>query len=96
MRPRIWTPPVDLSAAERMILTRIKRAKLFVFLRLWRHERFDVAFQAAVYQGSPKGRPPVPPAQRALAAVLQAYTGAADDEVDDEVIEGPLMDRRWA
>jgi hypothetical protein len=33
----------------------------------------------------------VPPAQLALATILQAYTGASDDEV----IEAPVMDRRW-
>ncbi len=94
MRPGLWQPPVGLSAAERAIVTRIKRATLFVFLRLWRHELFDVAFQeelAAAYAAAPQGRPPLPPAQLALATVLQAYTGASDDEV----IEATLMDRRW-
>ncbi len=94
MRPGLWQPPVGLSAAERAIVTRIKRATLFVFLRLWRHELFDVAFQeelAAAYAAAPQGRPPLPPAQLALATVLQAYTGASDDEV----IEATVMDRRW-
>jgi transposase len=94
MRPRLWQPPVALTVAERAIITRIKRAKLFVFLRLWRHELFDAAFQAelaTVYADRPKGQPPVPPAQLALAAVLQAYAGASDDEV----IEAAAMDRRW-
>jgi transposase len=40
---------------------------------------------------SPKGQPPVPPARLALATILQAYTGASDDEV----IEATVMDRRW-
>src|SRR5207248_8711280 len=35
--------------------------------------------------------PPIPPAQLALATVLQAYTGVSDDEV----IEALEMDRRW-
>ena len=94
MRPGLWQPPVALSRAERTIITRIKRAKLFVFLRLWRHEVFDATFQeelAAVYEPSAKGQPPVPPAQLALATVLQAYTGASDDEV----LEATVMDRRW-
>ena len=94
MRPKLWSPPVALSAAERTILARIKRAKLFIFLRLWRHELFDAAFQAelaAAYQARRKGQPPVPPAQLALATVLQAYTGVSDDEV----IEATVMDRRW-
>jgi len=33
----------------------------------------------------------VPPAQLALATILQAYTGASDDEV----LEATVMDRRW-
>ena len=40
---------------------------------------------------SPKGQPPVPPAQLALATILQAYTRVSDDEV----IEATVMDRRW-
>src|SRR5207302_98406 len=38
-----------------------------------------------------RGQPPIPPAQLALATILQAYTGASDDEV----IEATTMDRRW-
>jgi len=75
-------------------LQRIRRAKLFVLLRQRRHELFDEAFQtelAAAYADRPKGQPPVPPAQLALATILQAYTGASDDEV----IEALVMDRRW-
>ena len=33
----------------------------------------------------------MPPAHLALATILQAYTGASDDEV----IEATVMDRRW-
>jgi Transposase domain (DUF772) len=76
------------------VIKRIKRARLFVWLREHRHELFDQAFQqelARAYQASPKGQPPVPPAQLGLATVLQAYTGASDDEV----IEACVMDRRW-
>jgi transposase len=94
MRPPLWQPPTDLSPAEEAIITRIRRAKLFVWLRQWRHEVFDPAFQAelaALFADSPKGQPPIPPAQLALATILQAYTGVSDDEV----IEATLMDRRW-
>ncbi len=94
MRPRIWQPPVELAAVERTIIKRIKRAKLFVFLRLWRHVLFAPEFQeelAMAYADSPKGQPPIPPAQLALATILQAYTGASDDAV----LEATLMDRRW-
>src|SRR6266852_3574908 len=94
MRPVQWEPPIELSATEQVIIKRIRRAKLFIFLREHRHEVFDPAFQeelANLYQDSPRGQPPVAPALLALATILQAYTGASDDEV----IEASLMDRRW-
>ncbi len=76
------------------MIKRVKRAKLFVWLREHRHELFDADFQAELarmYQDRPVGQPPVPPAQLGLATILQAYTGASDDEV----IEATVMDRRW-
>lgn len=94
MRPSYWRPPVEPSSFERTILTRIKRAKLFVFLRHHRHELFDDAFQeelAVLSAPSLRGQPPIPPAQLALATIVQAYTGVSDDEV----IEATLIDRRW-
>ena len=94
MRPRMWEPPVEPSPAERAVIKAVRRAKLFVFLREHRHELFDGQFQAELaeaYADSPKGQPPVPPAQLALATILQAYTKVSDDEV----IEAAVMDRRW-
>jgi len=94
MRPVPWHPPVELSPAERTIVKRVRRAKLFVFLRERRHELFDAAFQeelGRLYEDRRRGQPPVPPAQLALATVLQAYVGCSDDEV----IEATTMDRRW-
>lgn len=44
-----------------------------------------------MYADSSKGHPPVPPAQLALATILQAYTGASDAEA----IEALTMDKRW-
>ena len=44
-----------------------------------------------LYKDQPQGHPPVPPAQLALATLLQAYTQVSDDEV----IEATTMDRRW-
>jgi len=78
MRPSFWHPPVELSPTEQTIVTRIKCAKLFVFLRDHRHILFDNAFQeelAALDAPSLRGHPPIPPAQLALALILQAYTG---------------------
>jgi len=80
--------------AERPIIKRIRRAKLFVFLRHHRHELFTDAFQqelATLYKESLQGSPPVPPAQLALAPILQASTRVSDDEV----MEVTTMDRRW-
>jgi len=94
MRPVVWRPPAEPSAAEQTVIMAVRRAKLFVFLRLHRYELFDEEFQArlaAAYADSPKGQPPVPPAQLALATILQAYTGVSNDEV----IEAAVMDRRW-
>jgi hypothetical protein len=94
MRPPLWHPPIELSAAEQAIVARIRRAKLFVFLRRVRHELFSDVFQAdlaGIFGDSPKGQPPLPPAQLALVILLQAYTGASDDEA----IEALTMDRRW-
>ena len=95
MRPRLWQPPVSLSPQEAAIVRRIQRAKLFIFLREQRHELFSVDFQEelarALYADTPKGQPPIPPAQLALATMLQAYNGVSDDEV----IEATTMDRRW-
>ncbi len=94
MRPVVWRPPVETSPAEQAVIKAVRRAKLFVFLRQHRHELFDEEFQAELaetYVDSPKGQPPVPPARLALATILQAYTGASDDEV----IEAAVMDRRW-
>ena len=94
MRPGLWNPPMAPSAAEQAVIKAVRRAKLFVFLRQHRHELFDGEFQgelARAYADKPKGQPPVPPAQLALAAILQAYTGVSDDEV----IEATVMDRRW-
>ena len=94
MRPEYWQPPTELNPGEALVMHRIKRAKLFVFLRQIRHELFDPAFQEElhpIFQDSEVGQPPVPPAQNALTILIQAYTGASDDEA----IEALVMDRRW-
>ncbi|MBO0783572.1 MAG: hypothetical protein J2P37_32580 [Ktedonobacteraceae bacterium] len=47
-------------------MMRIKRAKLFVFLRYHRHALFDDAFQeelATLSAPSLRGHPPIPPAR---------------------------------
>ncbi|WP_442943506.1 hypothetical protein [Nostoc sp.] len=94
MRPRNWSPPIKLSALEQSIVKRIKRAKLFTFLKQYRHQLFDQQFQkelSKLYADSAQGYPPVPPTQLALVTILQAYTGASDAKA----IEALSMDRRW-
>ena len=94
MQPRFWQPLVELSAKEEQVVKRIRKAKLFVFLRKYRHKIFDEAFQqelVTLYQDSNRGQPPIAPAQLALATILQAYMGVSDDEV----IEAMIMDRRY-
>jgi hypothetical protein len=94
MQPSPWQPPVELSKQEEQIVKKIRKAKLFVFLRRHRHELLDEAFQhdlANLYGQGERGHPPVAPAMLALALILQAYTGVSDDEV----VEATVMDRRW-
>ena len=72
MRPPLWHPPVELSMAERAIIKRIRRAKLFVFLRHHRHELFADPFQqelATLYKDRPQGP----------SAGAPSPTGAGDD-----------------
>ena len=45
MRPVAWNPPVEPSPAEQAVIKAVRRAKLFVFLRLHRHELFAEQFQ---------------------------------------------------
>jgi hypothetical protein len=56
--------------------------------------RFNDEFQeelATIFKDSTVGHSPVPPAQIALAIILQAYLGISDDEVMEEM----LMAQRW-
>jgi hypothetical protein len=94
MQPVLWQPPVELSTQEEQVVKRLRKAKLFVFLRKQRDQLLDEALQqelAGLYRARERGQPPIAPAQLALATILQAYTGVSDDEV----IEATLMDRRW-
>jgi hypothetical protein len=62
MRPRLCRSPVTLSEQVETAVKRIRRAKLFVFLRQVRHLLFGEEFQvelASLYLDSPIGQPPV-------------------------------------
>jgi transposase len=81
MQPQFRQPPVEFSAKEEDVIKCIRNAKLFVFLRKYRHQIFNEAFQqelATLYQDSKRGQPPIAPAQIALAIILQAYMGVSD------------------
>jgi transposase len=94
MQPRPWFPAIALSSAEQTIVRRVRRARLFVFLREQRHRIFDAPFQAELaqmYGDAPQGQPPISPALLGLATILQAYCGVSDDEA----VEACVMDRRW-
>jgi hypothetical protein len=72
---QVWHPPVELLDEEQLIISRIRRAKLFIFLRLVRHQLFDEHFQIGlgkIYNDSPKGHPPVPPAHTKGKHILQS------------------------
>ena len=90
-----WTPPVDLSAQEKMLMKRLVRVRaLFGFLRLHRHELFDDAFQEqleGMYRATGEGEEPHPPALLCMVIVLQGYVGASDAEA----VELSLVDLRW-
>lgn len=84
-----WSPSVELSPSEERLCKRLTtHRRFFRFLRLHRHLLLDDAFQdqlAALYADKPRGTPPKPPAQLALAVLLQAYCKASDEDVIDEL-----------
>ena len=91
---KFWDPPVELSAVEKRILGRTKKRRIFSFLRNLRSEIFDEEMQEkllAMYSDVKRGKDRVPPAQLAMALLLQA----ALDVPDHEVVELTVDSRRW-
>ena len=90
-----WTPPVDLSPQEKMLMKRLTRVRaLFGFLRQHRHELFDDAFQdqlEGMYRTTGAGEEAHPPALLCMVVLLQGYVGASDAEA----VELSLVDLRW-
>jgi hypothetical protein len=90
-----WSPPIDLSPQEKLIMKRLVRVRaLFGFLRLHRHELFDDAFQEqleGMYRTTGAGDPPRSPGLLCMVVLLQGYVGASDAEA----VELSLMDLRW-
>jgi DDE family transposase/transposase-like protein DUF772 len=90
-----WRPRQSYTKQEEVLLRRLRKGrKLFAFLRDYRHELFDDAFQAeleSMYRGTGAGKDPTAPALLAMAILLQAYGG----ESDFEAVELTVMDLRW-
>ena len=79
---RTWNCPIELSTPEKTICNRLKNhGKLFVFLRANRHLIFTEEINRkllSMYKDHPQGKPSVPPAQLAMATLLQAYEQKSD------------------
>ena len=92
---RIWDCPVTLSPKEKLICKRLKsNGKLFVFLREQRHRIFDDSITEklfSLYADHPRGKPPIPPAQLAMATLLQAY----EQKSDAGATLDAMFDARW-
>lgn len=90
-----WIPSSQITKREKLILKQVARTKkLFSFLRHHRLDLFDEAFQqelASMYRDTGEAKEPVPPAQLAMAILLQAYTGVSDAEA----IQLTAVDARW-
>lgn len=90
-----WRPEQSTSPQEEFLLKRLRRSrKLFAFLRDYRHEIFDDAFQSELgkmYRSSGAGKAAVPPALLAMAIILQGYHGVSDAEA----VELTVVDLRW-
>ncbi len=68
--------------------------KLFGFLRLYRHELFDQAFQTeleSMYRATGAGKLPCPPALLTMAMLLQGYERLSDADA----VEHTASDARW-
>jgi len=90
-----WSPRVDLSAQEKMLMKRLTRVRaLFGFLRRHRHEMFDESFQEqleGMYRTTGEGQEAHPPALLCMVVLLQGYVGASDAEA----VELSRVDLRW-
>lgn len=90
-----WSPPIALSPREESLCRKLeKHRRFFRFLRLHRHELFADGFEdelLALYSDKPRGMPPKPPAMLATVVLLQAYSGASDEDA----VQLSVVDARW-
>lgn len=91
----LWQPRIELTAQEVGLLSTVKRTRrLFGFLRCYRDQLFDEAFQAElaeVYRDTGAGRVPHPPALMAMVVLLQMYTQTSDAEA----VQRSVVDLLW-
>ena len=90
-----WRPRQGYTRQEEVLLRRLRKGrKLFAFLREYRHELFDDAFQSeleSMYRDTGAGKEPAPPSLLAMALLLQGYDGLSDFEA----VEMTVVDLRW-
>ncbi len=90
-----WTPPVDLSPQEKMLMKRLTRVRaLFRVSPAAPSRLFDDAFQdqlEGMYRTTGAGEEAHPPALLCMVVLLQGYVGASDAEA----VELSLVDLRW-
>ena len=85
---RSWNPPIEIHREA------TAKRRVFVFLRKLPHRLFDEEMQTklmTMYSPGERGKHRVPPAQLALASLLQA----ALDIPGREPVELTVMDMRW-
>lgn len=87
----LWFPPVELSSRESSMVKRLQtKHGFFVFLRNYRHQLLDEAFQLELiemYRLTGAGKPPHAPGRMALLTLLQVYTKCADHEAVERTVE---------
>lgn len=80
---KTWSPAVACSKREELLLKACKKRRLFVFLRLRRHEIFNKPLQeqlGRMYRDTGAGEEPQPPAMMCMALLLQCCCGVSDSE----------------
>jgi len=91
--PSRWNPPVELSNKEEKLIRASKRT-LYGFCRRYRHLLLDEELQAkllGMYSPVERGKQALPPAQLALAMLMQAAFRIPDHEVPTLT----WVDKRW-
>lgn len=83
MQPTMWKPCVAPNSQEEQIVNKIRKAKLFVFLRQHRHEVFDKALTCREASLSAQSEKQFLPVQGADIAYGFAQFAGADHAAHD-------------